>query len=109
MTIEQEVQEDLNKSEMHLLVDVYTEILKNPDRSIEENAIHAAKRFTALLGKFSIGFAKSSEASALLQKEVNDMTKALLRLTEYLVILTIIATVASLLSIYTSLKDIMHF
>ena len=58
--ITKEVNDDLAKNDIDLLVDVYEEILKE-DRSIHENIIHSQKRLSSLLVKLSRQADKSTK------------------------------------------------
>lgn len=83
------VDEDVAKDEPQLLTDVYDEILNNEKRTMGGNALHAAKRFSALLGKSIIENTKNTAANLSSAAEVERLTKQLKRYTVWLVLLTV--------------------
>ena len=90
-----EVRADLLKSEEELLTNVYEEILNNPNRLVGESAMHAAKRFSALLGKSIVENAKSTEQNLKLQSEIHTLNTRLLWLTIIILAFTFIGAVSS--------------
>ncbi len=82
--IEKEVKSDLGKDYEHLLIDIYDEILNQPTQ--QDALIHSFKRISSL-------FAKMGMSSERLSDEIKGLTRIMVLLTVFIVILTILILV----------------
>jgi hypothetical protein len=86
--IEKEVEDDLAKSPKHLLVDIHEEILKQ-DRPIDQNMIHAYKRFASLLTHSAIASREAADENIKLQQKIAKLTKGIWVFTIVLIIISL--------------------